>query len=460
MSGEAVHVEEPSARYLAKVDSRTAPSGCKPTTVGTIAEGWELVPLHQLSGFITKGSTPTTYGFKWEDIGILFLRSECISSDGLDLDQSMFISSAANAILRRSEVHDGDLLITITGNVGRVVLLRGVGTANINQHIARIRISAPNADASYVYHFLSQQRVRRRFESITTGQAYPQISLQQVREAEVALPPLTEQHAIAEALSDVDALLGALDALIAKKRAIKHAAMQQLLTGMTRLPAFKATERINVAGVGILPADWTVVPLEEVCVKIQDGTHFSPKLGGSDRLYITSRNIRFGALDVSNVDTISEEEHRKIYSRCDTRFGDLLLTKDGANTGNAALNTLTDECSLLSSVAFMRFDSRRDDTRFFLQYILSVAGQRRLKEMMSGNAITRLTLAKINGFRVPRATCHEQQAIATVLSDMDAEIAALKTRRDKTRAIKRGMMQQLLTGRMRLVKPQRTADAC
>src|SRR5207237_6679114 len=134
----------------------------------------------------------------------------------------MFISPAAHAMLRRSEVRDGDLLITITGNVGRVVQLQGVGVANINQHIARIRISSQRVDAGYVRHFLSQSTVRKTFESITTGQAYPQISLRQVRDATVPLPQLPEQRAIAEALSDVDGLLGPLKALIDKKRAVRQ----------------------------------------------------------------------------------------------------------------------------------------------------------------------------------------------------------------------------------------------
>jgi restriction endonuclease S subunit len=238
MNSDAMQERVVTPTYLADLGAQDVPPGCEQYDVGIKAEDWGIVSLCHISDFITKGSTPTTYGFKWEDSGILFLRSECVSSHGLDLDQSMFISPAAHAMLHRSEVRDGDVLMTITGNVGRVVLLRGVGVANINQHIARVRISARDVDHRYVYHVLSQFGFRRKFESITTGQAYPQISLQQVRQARIPLPQLPEQRAIADALSDVDELLGALEALIAKKGAIKQAAMQQLLTGKTRLPGF------------------------------------------------------------------------------------------------------------------------------------------------------------------------------------------------------------------------------
>src|SRR5262249_3833440 len=123
--------------------------------------------------------------------------------------------------------------------------------------------------------------------------------------------------------------------------------------------------------VGVVPEDWVVVTALDACSKIQDGTHFSPRAGGNDYLYITSKNIRFGYLDTSTATRIDKAQHDAIYKRCDVRKGDLLLTKDGANTGNAALNTLEEEFSLLSSVAFLRFHSDKHCAGFFLQQILT-----------------------------------------------------------------------------------------
>jgi len=413
-------------------------SAFRKTDAGVIPQDWESVDLAQLSAFITKGSTPTTYGFKWEAAGVLFLRSECVSERGLELNQSMFISEAAHAMLRRSEIVDGDILVTITGNVGRAVLLSGVGRGNMNQHIARVRVTSPKAVPLYIFHALSQPTVRARFIAITTGQAYPQISLQQVRHAQVALPSeKAEQDAIARALSDADALIESLERLLAKKRHLKQGAMQELLTGKKRLPGFTGT--------------WEARNLGDLCVKIQDGTHFSPELGGNDFLYVTSKNIRPGKLDVSTADRISAVEHAKIYARCDVVKGDLLLTKDGANTGNAALNTIDEPFSLLSSVALLRFDYRRHDARYFLYQVLAHDGQQQIAEMMSGNAITRLTLTKIRLLRFPVPSLAEQSAIAEILGDMDREIDALEAKLTKARQIKQGMMQELLTGRIRLV---------
>jgi type I restriction enzyme S subunit len=197
---------------------------------------WEVGSIASVSAFVTKGSTPTTYGFNWVGDGILFLRSECVSAEGLDLAQSMFISEIAHAALHRGEVRAGDILMTITGNVGRVVLLAAdFGAANINQHIARIRIVDRNVSFVFVFYWLSQAVVRTNYTLITTGQAYPQISLKQVRETLVPLPSLPEQTAIATILSDMDAEIIALEAKLAKARQLKQGMMQELLTGRIRL---------------------------------------------------------------------------------------------------------------------------------------------------------------------------------------------------------------------------------
>lgn len=197
---------------------------------------WELKAIASFSAFVTKGATPTTYGFNWTDDGVRFLRSECVSSNGLDLAQSMFISETAHKVLSRGEVCEGDILITITGNVGRVVRLpANFGIANINQHIARIRINVPNVSSDFVFHYLSQASIRANYALITTGQAYPQISLKQVRETLVPLPSFAEQTAIASALSDMDAEIGELETQLAKTRTLKQGMMHKLLTGEIRL---------------------------------------------------------------------------------------------------------------------------------------------------------------------------------------------------------------------------------
>lgn len=264
----------------------------------------------------------------------------------------------------------------------------------------------------------------------------PKINRGELGEYRLRTPSTDEQAAIGGVLADVDQSVVALEQLIAKKRDIKQGMMQQLL-GQASGPSSRSLA-------------FQERRLDDVAVKIQDGTHFSPVVGGTDYRYVTSRNIGRGVMRLDQVETVSATEHRKIYARCDPRFGDLLLTKDGANTGNVALNPFREEISLLSSVAFIRCDPRRAVEGYLLQYLLSEPGRQQLKDAMAGNAITRLTLAKIRNLVVPLPPVGDQHAIATALSDADAEIASLERFLDKARAIKTGIMQELLTGRTRL----------
>lgn len=197
---------------------------------------WVQRSIASFSAFVTKGATPTTYGFKWVSDGVIFLRSECVAADGLDLTQSMYISEAAHKVLIRGEVRPGDILITITGNVGRIVTVNEkIDVGNINQHIARIRVIDTDVSSEFVSHWLSQPVVRHYYSTITTGQAYPQLSLKQVRETLVPLGAIDEQTAIATILADMDAELAALEARRDKTRALKQGMMQELLTGRIRL---------------------------------------------------------------------------------------------------------------------------------------------------------------------------------------------------------------------------------
>jgi type I restriction enzyme S subunit len=415
--------------------------GYKQTEVGVIPEDWELA---RLSALVATGPKNGYSGRSGKDARGTATLSLGATSSGCMLLNEETVKRLDETIDPRSDLFlkPGDVLVQLSNTpdlVGTTAVFDGPAEVYVYPDLMMRMRFRDDATAHWFWRYANSGGGRRFFLSVAAGSSgsMPKISGEKLRAMQLPLPPLPEQRSIATALSDVDGLLGALDRLIAKKRDLKQAAMQQLLTGQTRLPGFRG--------------EWEVKTLGDVCQKIQDGTHFSPKLGGNDFLYVTSKNIRFGKLDLSTAERISAEEHSKIYTRCDVRKGDLLLTKDGANTGNAALNTLDEPFSLLSSVAMLRFDPRQHVAAYFMHQILSARGQIQLKEAMSGNAITRLTLQKIRALRFTTATLPEQTAIAEVLSDMDAELAGLKQRREKTRALKQGMMQELLTGRTRLI---------
>lgn len=410
--------------------------GYKQTEAGIIPEDWDAEPLGRHAAFRTGPFGSALHKADYVDDGVPVINPMHIDDGRIVPSASMMVSLDKANTLFDFKLKSGEIVIGRRGEMGRCAVVEDTQSGWLCGTGSMI-IRPTSANPYYLQRVLSSPSVVAAIENTSVGTTMVNLNQGTLAGLQIQFPPLLEQSAIASALSDVDALLSGLGALIAKKRDIKQAAMQQLLTGQTRLKDFSG--------------EWEIRSLGDICIKIQDGTHFSPKLGGNDYLYVTSKNIGAGRFDASNADMISAEEHAKIYARCDVRKGDLLLTKDGANTGNAALNPLEEPFSLLSSVALLRFDDRYHVAVYFLYQILSSDGQRKITDLMSGNAITRLTLTKIRALRFPVPQVEEQRAIAAILSDMDAELASLEARRDKTRLLKQGMMQELLTGTTRLV---------
>lgn len=188
--------------------------------------------------------------------------------------------------------------------------------------------------------------------------------------------------------------------------------------------------------------EWVEKKLENVSVKIQDGTHFSPKsFDDGDFLYITSKNVKNGYIDLSTAQYVTQEDHDHIYQRCDVKQGDVLLTKDGT-IGQACVNELSVPFSLLSSVAFIRLKPKYSN--YFLYHLLvSHLGQKEIKSQIAGQALRRITLTKIKNFNFSFPELHEQQKIASCLSSLDELIAAHNDKLAALKDHKKGLLQNL-----------------
>jgi type I restriction enzyme S subunit len=286
--------------------------------------------------------------------------------------------------------------------------------------------------------FFALQAKQRKIMALRIGSGLPNIQKSTLIKFQLSIPDLLpEQHKIASCLSSLDDLIAAerqkLDALKAHKQGL----MQQLFPreGETR-PRIRFPEFRNAG-------EWEEKQLGDLCERIMDGTHFSPKTKSGPRPYLTSKNIQNGRIDLSNLSHISEEEHRQIYARCPVKLHDVLLTKDGANTGNCAINVLDYEFSLLSSVAVLRGSKNRIDQQFLFFSLLSDRTQTLITESMSGQAITRITLEKIGNFLLAATSMDEQHRIASCLSSLDDLIAAQGNKLDALKTHKKGLMQQL-----------------
>ena len=224
---------------IEQIQHGNVPEGYKKGKYNVMPLGWSEEALSNLSDNITKGATPTTYGHTWVNDGVLFLKSDCVSDNGFVNREPVYISEDAHKMMNRSVVRAGDILISITGYLGKVGLVPSyIQEANINQHIARVRPFEDRCNPAFVYYYLDTNPIKRWFDVIQTGQAYPQLSLEQIREIKVPVPQITEQQRIAEILTTQDKVIELKEKQLAEKQRQKKYLMQQLLTGKKRLPGF------------------------------------------------------------------------------------------------------------------------------------------------------------------------------------------------------------------------------
>lgn len=392
-------------------------SGYKQTDVGVIPEDWGDHALVDFQPFITSGSRG--WAQRYAEVGDLFVRITNLTREHiqLDLTDTKFVKVPADdAEAKRTALQPGDILVSITADIGIVGYVDHSvpNPAYINQHVACVRICDGKVEPNFVAYFLASAPAQQRFRSITDVGAKTGINLTTVGKLQTALPPLPEQQAIAEALGDADALIEALEALIAKKRDIKQGAMQDLLTGHRRLPGFQG--------------EWVSGTL---------GSVVAMKSGAS---------ITAGSISDTHIFPCYGGNGLRGFTRTYTHNGDfILIGRQGALCGNVVRVSGHFFASEHAIVVTCTSSCNPD----FLAPILTRLNLNRLSESSAqpGLSVQKLLPLEIN---LP-PTLDEQRAIASVLSDMDAEITALEDKLAKARAVKQGMMQVLLTGEIRLV---------
>ena len=215
-------------------------SGYKQTDVGVIPEEWEVKSMDSLTSLMTNGFVGTaTSAYVSGDDGIFYIQGYNVQEGGFDFHGIKRVSKSFHARHQKSCLREGDLLTIQTGDIG-VTTIVPPELVGANCHALVIfRFIKRVSDPRFYCHYFNSERGRAKFKEIETGSTMKHLNVGDMKPLLIPSPPLPEQRAIANALTDVDVLLGALERLIAKKRDLKQAAMQQLLTGKTRLPGFR-----------------------------------------------------------------------------------------------------------------------------------------------------------------------------------------------------------------------------
>ncbi len=296
-------------------------------------------------------------------------------------------------------------------------------------------------DERFAYYFLNTLNLT----NYNSGSAQPSLNRNYIYPMLIKIPPLPEQQAIATVLTDVDVLIASLGRLIAKKRDIKQATMQQLFTGKRRLPGFSG--------------EWKVKKLGEIFQFLNTANNSRSDLSeNGDIKYIHYGDIHMkwrSFLDCSS-DELPLIQRDKVRNVPFLEDGDLVMADvsedyDGVGISVEVKNATSRKVVAGLHTFLLRGDKEvlADGFKGYLQYIPAVKDS--LKKAATGISVYGISKNNVRNISICLPDITEQRAIAAILSDIDAEIAALEQKRDKTRALKQGMMQELLTGKTRLI---------
>jgi len=400
--------------------------GYKQTEVGVIPEDWEVKELCQ----IVESKRPISYGIvqtgKQVSNGVRCIRVLDIENGQVNKNNLITTSKEISNLYRRTILKEGDLVIALRGKIGELALIdKDLADSNLTRGLALISLTKESHNR-FLYHQLSSASSKLIFEKNLNGSALQEISIGGLRKITVALPPLPEQHAIAEVLSDTDALMTSLDQLIAKKRNIKQGAMQVLLTGKKRLAGFSS--------------EWEEKELNRVATFVNGRAYSLSEWETSGTPVIRLQNLT-GSGEAYYYSNLNLPQHQycnkgDLLYMWSASFGPYIWQGEKAIYHYHIWKIECDESQL---------------DRLYLFYQLDDLTNHLKRKASSGGTMLHVTKETMESVRILLPSLPEQQAIAEVLSDMDAEIEALEKKRDKYKAIKQGMMQELLTGKTRLV---------
>lgn len=433
-------------------------SGYKMTEVGVIPEDWEVKTLGKLAcingriGF--RGYTVKDLVRKGE--GAIAIGGKHISKNFLDLSDAEYISWKKYYESPEIMVKQGDIVLAQRGTLGKSALIKSdIGPATINPSL--VLINKIKCNNLYLIYNMQSSSVTDYIRQINSQTSIPMISQKQIEGIKIAIAKLDcEQAAIATALSDVDSLISALTKKIMKKKAIKQGLMQQLLTGRKRLPGYEKNREPVQTEWGAIPKDWKTLSIGKCCsIKARigwQGLKKSEYLSSGEYVLVTGTDFLNGRIDWKSCVYVSKKRYVQDANIQIVKH-DILITKDGTIGKVAFLDDVPCLGTLNSGIFVVRSHSEELDQCYLSKIFESFIFDAFLESLVAGSTINHLYQKDFVHFNFPvPPTISEQTAIANILSDCDSEIAALEEKRDKYKEIKQGMMQQLLTGKIRLIK--------
>jgi type I restriction enzyme S subunit len=415
-------------------DKPRLPNGFKLTEAGVIPEDWEIDFIENLA-HITTGSRNT--------------------QDRVDDGQYPFFVRSQTVERINSYSFDGEAVLTAGDGVGTGKVFHYInGKFDAHQRVYRISDFNERINGHFFYLYFSSHFYLRIMQ-MTAKSSVDSVRREMIAKMVIPHPPTkAEQEAIAKALSDADALIESLEELVTKKRQIKQGAMQELLTGKKRLAGFEKVPGYKHTEVGMIPEDWNVYTLSEIG-KFKNGINKDIQAFGHGSPFVNLMDV-FGFSSIATTEQLGLVACSSFeQASYDLRRGDVLLIRSSVKLSGVGLTVVIEKD--LPKTVYSGFLIRFRDSGFIqVGYKKYCFNEERFRKSIIGSSsvsansnINQDSLKRIHVALPP--TQAEQKAIAIMLSDMDEEIGTLEEKLTKARQIKQGMMQELLTGKVRLV---------
>ncbi|QNI69211.1 restriction endonuclease subunit S [Cyanobium sp. NS01] len=408
--------------------------GYKQTEVGVIPEDWDVRPLSNISLRIMVGiASAATHAYRLS--GIPMIRNQNIKPGHLLDSDLLFIDQEYEKTYRNKRLLEGDLLTTRTGYPGTTCIVPAKYKAAQSFTTLITRPDIAQITSEFLCLFINSEHGQRFFESSQIGGAQKNVNTGTLKKMPIPIPTVSEQTKVSNVLGAVEELLASIENLIAKKRAVKQAAMQELLTGKRRLPGFEG--------------EWETVALSQVSEKI---TGFWGRTESGNEAIHSTNVIRAG--DISEEGRLIGAARRFLshheISVAGCRPGDTVMTASGNGLGKSWTCNQDGVYSASNFVRIIRPQRGKADGHFIGYALKSRCARSKLVEHTATSAYPNLKPSFFNDRWLSLPPQPEQKAISEVLQDVDIEIDELEARKLKASQLKQGMMQQLLTGKIRL----------
>ena len=414
--------------------------------MSNLPKGWEEVLVENV--FDNIGGT-SLEKFVNENGKYKFISIGNYSKSGKYIDNSQRIDineKSANKILNKN-----DLVMvlndkTSTGDIiGSSILIEESDKYIYNQRSERL-ICKNNIYPKFAWQLLNSKYFRKKIVSLSQGGTQIYINFPVIKKINFYLPPIEEQKKIADILSTVDKKIAFVEENINATEELKKGLMQKLLTEGIGHTEFKDSE------LGRIPESWELKRLNSVCNKITDGSHFSPIANKNTGFYIaTVKDMLLNTFNINTCTHIGENDFKLLEANgCKPENGDILFSKDGTIGKTFVYKDMEIPLVLLSSIAIIKPIYKVLDSSFTMHVLKSNIFYKQLNGLSSGSALKRVVLKAIKEIRIPLPALEEQKQIAEILSTVDKKLENLKEKKQSFEELKKGLMQKLLTGEVRV----------